>query len=181
MSLTDRFWDKVDKTDGCWLWTAATNGGYGIIGTRKHASPVRAHRVSWEIAFGPIPEGLFVCHNCDANYPVGDKTYRRCVRPDHLFLGTVLDNQRDMALKGRAARGDRNGARLYPERLVRYLRPDQIRRGEQSPLAKLTEASVRDIRSRYASGINQYELADQFGVTQSSISMIVNRRVWAHV
>lgn len=85
-----RFWSKVSKSEGCWEWTAALRSGYGVFYAdgRLH----RAHRVSWEIANGPIAEGLLVCHRCDN---------RRCVRPDHLFLGTSTDNNRDMTEKGR--------------------------------------------------------------------------------
>ena len=86
MTLSDArltaFWSKVNKTDGCWLWTAGTlKTGYGRFSVRGHNQ--RAHRVSWQIANGPIPEGLWVLHKCDV---------RNCVRPDHLFLGDVAAN-----------------------------------------------------------------------------------------
>lgn len=96
--LDVRFWNKVDKTGDCWLWTGATKDGfpYGIIcppgGTGKGRPPIRAHRLSWEMAHGPIPRGMVVCHKCDQP---------RCVRPEHLFLGTQGDNVRDAAEKGR--------------------------------------------------------------------------------
>jgi hypothetical protein len=92
--IETRLWEKVQKepNGGCWLWTGGTtNGGYGVIGVgrgRLH----RAHRISWEIANGPIPDGLKVLHRCD-NPP--------CVNPAHLFLGTQVDNMRDCAAKGR--------------------------------------------------------------------------------
>lgn len=90
--VNDRFWEKVDQRgDGCWEWTAAldTNGyGHFIIEGRNHA----ASRVAWMLTHGPIDAGLFVCHRCD-NPP--------CCRPDHLFLGTALDNARDAVAKGR--------------------------------------------------------------------------------
>lgn len=91
-SLVDRFWEKVNKTETCWLWTASTQGGYGQIGHDIYLRPVRAHRVSWELHYGPIPAGLDVLHKCD-NPP--------CVRPDHLFIGTALDNVQDMLRKER--------------------------------------------------------------------------------
>jgi hypothetical protein len=104
--LEVRFWAKVNKTDDCWLWTAATVAGYGAIGLRgKH---IKAHRYSWELANGPIPDGLHVLHRCD-NPP--------CVRPDHLFLGTHADNMADMSAKGRvnSVRGEKNKSAVLTE------------------------------------------------------------------
>lgn len=89
-----RFWQKVKKTDNCWIWTSSkTNSGYGLFsrglyGTKK----VYAHRLSWEIHNGSLPGKLFVCHKCD-NPP--------CINPEHLFLGTNSDNIRDCFAKGR--------------------------------------------------------------------------------
>lgn len=109
--LAVRFWAKVRKSEGCWEWTSATDwDGYGKItsDTQSNVS-LRAHRVSWEMHFGPIEDGLRVLHTCD-NPP--------CVRPDHLFLGTDGDNTRDAAAKGRMARGERNAAaKLTPEQV----------------------------------------------------------------
>lgn len=89
--LPERFWSKVKKTVGCWTWTAATSEfGYGRIDTDDGLKS--AHRVSWEMHVGPIPEGCSVLHSCD-NPP--------CVRPDHLFLGTLKENTQDMLRKKR--------------------------------------------------------------------------------
>ena len=96
LALVDRFWSKVEKGDGakCWLWTAAVNdAGYGIIGIGGRRDGVeRAHRLSWMLYHGPIPAGLVVCHRCDVP---------ACVKPEHLFLGTLSDNHQDMRAKGR--------------------------------------------------------------------------------
>lgn len=88
----ERFWSHVDKSDsGCWQWRELVRGlKYGRF--RVGNTIWRAHRFSYQLAFGPIPNGLFVCHRCDN---------ARCVRPDHLFLGTHTDNMRDAQAKGR--------------------------------------------------------------------------------
>lgn len=108
-----RFMEKVVISDDCWLWTAATTpkkGGRGGYGKFYMAGRLfTASRASWLIHNGPIKDGLFVCHNC----PGGDNP--RCVRPDHLFLGTAKENSEDMVMKGRSAVGDRNGSRTKPE------------------------------------------------------------------
>lgn len=90
--MLNRFWNKVYKTDSCWLWIGSRlPTGYGTFRVGKKVK--RAHRVSWELHNGPIIDGsLLVCHTCDN--PM-------CVNPDHLFLGTNLDNMRDRNAKGR--------------------------------------------------------------------------------
>lgn len=88
-----RFWDWVEKTDGCWLWRGSTcASGYGYFSIDNKT--VKAHRTAWVIAHGDIPKGMCVCHHCDNP---------RCVRASHLFLGTFGDNNRDRARKGRSA------------------------------------------------------------------------------
>lgn len=87
----DRFWNKVKKTDNCWFWTAGTfDDGYGKFKFEKKNR--KAHRISWLLTNGDIPEGMLVCHHCDN--PL-------CVKPSHLFLGTPKDNTQDMIKKGR--------------------------------------------------------------------------------
>lgn len=85
----------VDRGPGCWEWPGAQGNGYGMI-LMPDGRLRGAHRVAWELANGPIPDGLFVLHHCDN---------RACVRPDHLFLGTQGDNVRDMYAKGRGHGG----------------------------------------------------------------------------
>jgi len=87
----NRFLEKILKSDGCWQWIAASRGnGYGCMKVNRKV--IDAHRLSWEIHFGKIPDGLLVCHTCDN---------KKCVNPAHLFLGTHSDNMQDCLKKGR--------------------------------------------------------------------------------
>lgn len=160
------FWKKVDKSgpNDCWLWTAAkSKKGYGSFGAGKNSS---SHRISWTLSNGQIPDELCVCHRCD-NPP--------CVNPDHLFLGTNLDNVRDKISKGRARYdcGDNHHARLRPERMAR---------GERCSNAKLTAEKVIEIRTIYAAGgTTLKKLGAQFDVHLSLISLVVQRKIWKHI
>ena len=98
-SDVERFWSKVARTDGCWLWRGAINPstGYGTFSMarglpRGKQAPLYAHRVAWELAHGPIPVGQWMLHHCDVP---------ACVNPSHLFLGTHKTNMEDAQHKGR--------------------------------------------------------------------------------
>lgn len=94
--IEERFWAKVLKTSGCWQWLGRpTKAGYGQLEIRRpdgSRGVLLAHRLSWEMHFGTVPDGMCICHHCD-NPP--------CTNPDHLFLGTHADNMEDMRAKGR--------------------------------------------------------------------------------
>jgi len=110
----ERYWDKVDVrgADECWEWQASRHAsGYGMFSRER--TTTRAHRLAWELANGPIPDGLCVLHRCDN---------RSCCNPSHLFLGTIADNSRDMVEKGRAARGIKNGRAKLTRQDVRRIR-----------------------------------------------------------
>lgn len=162
-TIEERFWSRVKKGPGCWEWTGAqfNRKWYGafFMNGRNHS----ASRVSWMFHYGSIPNGLFVCHRCDNP---------KCVRPDHLFLGTAADNNGDMARKGRAASGKKHRASLYPE---------SIRRGEENGAAKLSPVDIIVIRQCHAKGSSTRALAAAYGVCKTTISNIISRRTWAHI
>jgi hypothetical protein len=116
-SLGDRYWKFAVKTEGCWEWSGFTDeNGYGRVSAYTDDDrwvPHLAHRISWELHFGAIPDGLFVLHRCD-NPP--------CSRPDHLFLGNQLDNMQDCASKGRRPRGEESHTAKVTEAQVIEMR-----------------------------------------------------------
>ena len=145
MDWINRFWSWVDirRFDDCWEWQGGTTEGYGMFCTGE--GMVLAHRLSWIIENGQISDGLCVLHQCDN---------RKCVNPNHLFLGTKKDNTNDARRKGRIAC-----------RSVRKPSKNSYNSGTSNGRAKLTEEDVVKIRELYASG--QYTvigLAKQYGV-----------------
>ena len=170
----DQCFAEVEPSpDGCWIWTAGVatsvrpRGRVCPDGRLRWAGRLRlAHRVSWELRVGPIPEGMQVLHRCDDP---------RCVRPDHLFLGTQADAIAEAKVKHRArsATGDRNGRRTQPER-----RP----RGGRSKTARLDEAQVREIRALAArDDVSQRAIARRFGIGRSTVRGIVAWMWWKYV
>lgn len=142
----DKKWTPEPNT-GCWLWRTGTSPkGYGVF--HSGGKTQRAHRASWEFANGAIPTGLLVCHRCDNP---------ACVNPAHLFLGSPLDNVRDMDAKGRRA----------------------SRHGDRNTNSKLDPESVLEMRRLRADGWRLGDIAIKFGVCIPQVSLIVRRLRWA--
>lgn len=158
-----RMVSKRKRKGGCWLWMGTcTPGGYGSFGRgRKEDGKEMAHRFSWMIHKGPIPNGLFVLHKCDTT---------KCVNPKHLFLGTQADNVRDAKLKGRMA----SGKRWHAAKRATC-------QGSRHGMSKLREKDIPKIRKLHAGGMSMTSIAVKFRVTRKNISNIVNGRNWTHV
>jgi len=162
--IEDRVWKFVDKRPGgCWIWTGALVNGYGRVSYRRKS--MLATRVVWLLTRGTIPDGMELCHNC----PGGDN--RACVNPDHLFIGEHADNMRDAKDKGTMSRGLAHSAIMLP--LVQH--------GEQRPLAKLTDAHVREMRHRAGHGESCASLAREFGVHRNTAQKAITGRTWRHL
>jgi len=138
----------TDKSGECWEWKGAKNlQGYGKL--KQVCGKIKAaHRLAWELANGEIPPGKLVLHRCDNP---------GCVRPSHLFVGTHVDNHRDMIDKGRSPHVGKDRP------------PRNYARGEAHPYAKLTDAQVLEVEA--ATG-TQRAIAERFGVTQGAVSNI---------
>jgi len=154
--VAQRFWAKVKVTAGCWPWMAYRNSdGYGMF--NLCGEPLYAHRVAWLLSVGPIPIGMEILHECDN---------RPCVRPDHTYLGTQLENMADCIARGRRA----NFA------------------GELNPRAKLDVVRVLKLRElAIANGWPSMRhgmlvtLAETFGVSSRSAAKAISGETWAMV
>jgi len=148
--VKEEFFDNCipEPNSGCWLWERAIQGdGYGIIwiGNKSYL----AHRIAYQEVNGPITLGACVCHKCDN--PI-------CVNPDHLFLGSHLENMRDRAKKGRSRNGDR--------------------KGEKHPLSKLRPEDIKNIRDDER---RHHLIAVDFGISRQTVSAIKSRKTWSHL
>lgn len=157
------FWKKIDKNGPimlhmdtpCWIWTASKwNNGYGQF--HNGITNSGAHRISWTIANGKISDDcgineICVCHKCDV---------RACVNPEHLFLGTKADNNRDKETKGRGKHS----------------------KGEAHPLSKLTAEQVIKIRQLSTiEGISRRKIAKDFSMSYALICFIISGKRWKHI
>lgn len=141
----DRFLDKIIIGDDCWIWIGAKNGAGRALFDNKSAA-----RESYRRFRGTVPSDINVLHKCDNP---------ACVRPAHLFLGTQLDNVRDMIQKGRNNTPGVSG-------------------GEKHPLAKLTWNDVKKIRALSSSGATGVELSKIFKIGRMQISRIIRKEAW---
>jgi hypothetical protein len=152
--VTERFWAHVQKSadGGCWVWQGHLHpNGYGTISLGgDRGKMVYVHRLAWELAYGPIPADMYVCHHCDN---------RACVNPEHLFLGTATDNMRDMWAKGRA-------------------RVPTFAKGEDHWNARITAAQAREIYARHQAGEKAADLGREFGITPENVRMIARGKTW---
>jgi len=147
--LPERFWDKVEKTDGCWLWRGCLSkkGNYGLFHYKRATH--RAHRLIYEDLHGPTSLG--VLHNCDVPH---------CVRADHLFAGTAQQNTDDMLSKGR------------------WRKPRSLP-GEQNAAAKLNRKEVKEIRRIFCRERgNVARIAGRFGISPSQTWRILRGENW---
>lgn len=160
VSLHQRFEQQYvpEPNSGCWLWLGHVPTKYGTMSVGGKS--VRAHRLSFEMHKGPIPDGLYVCHTCDVP---------TCVNPDHLFLGTHLENMQDMARKGRNLK---NNSLAAPGKVTRP-------KGERHSQAKVSQRDIEAIRARHAAGERQADLAKTFGLHRTQVCRIVNNKSWA--
>lgn len=153
----ERFWNRVNKSGPvhpvcgqCWAWTGKpAKSGYGVVGIGKRH--VYAHRFSWGLHFGEIPEGLCVLHRCDN---------RVCVNPDHLFLGTHTDNSNDKMKKGRQPAGEQLRHAILTAEKVK---------------------EIRERYKPYDKQNGPQALADEFGVSYYTVIDIARGRNWKHV
>lgn len=153
------FLEMIDiRSDGeCWLWKGKHKGSGGYATFVHCGEWFRAHRFSYELFVGPIPEGMCVLHKCDV---------RHCVNSGHLFVGSKADNTADMLKKGRHSHGNQHGL---------------LTCGEKNSSVRLTAEEVIGIRKRKEAGETMEDIAKHFGITPQNVWRIVHRQTWRHV
>jgi hypothetical protein len=150
----NHFLSKVDirSKDECWEWQGSfRTNGYGSYCIKR--KEYNASRASWILHFGAIPNNIEVCHKCDN---------RKCVNPNHLFLGTHKENMYDAIKKGR-------------------VNNPPVNYGKDNTSTKLSENKVKTIFRLHRKGITKAELSRKFGVTKQAICLVLNRTNWSYV
>ena len=147
---------SVTKKNGCWEWAGDIHpNGYAYTTMYETNKKEHVHRISYRIFKGEIPEGLYVCHKCDN---------RKCISPDHLFVGTAKDNMQDAKSKGRLEH-------------IKLMQP----KGEKKGSSKLKEYQVREIRKMILEGVRLAVIARKFSVSWTTVESIKKNKTWRHV
>ena len=148
--------------DTCWPWQGARlNTGYGVV--KHRCKQYKAHRASFLVHRGSIPEGMLVCHHCDNP---------SCVNPAHLFLGTPQDNMTDKVRKNRQSRGNKHAMSFANSEKFQA----SVKRGEQHSQSKLSNAQRDEIiRLLKENKLNQRQIGEMFNVRKSNVSVIKRR------
>jgi hypothetical protein len=146
----------INENSDCHEWTGSIqSNGYGRFNVFGRS--MYAHRFSALMKIGILRSGMDVCHKCDN---------RKCVNPDHLFIGTRKDNMRDAVSKGRHASGEKLSV---------------SKRGDKSHLSKLTAAEVLEIRSMKLKGVKTKELSEKFNISSDNIRRIIRKDTWRYI
>lgn len=208
--LKMHFEKNVIRQDGCWDWKGyIARNGYAEIARSKNFSIKHAHRISWMIHKGKIPEGLFICHKCDNP---------KCTNPDHLFIGTHQDNNKDRDEKGRTIKGEKVASSILNDEQVREIKnllsldhstseiakkfaistttakrinngtlwkhipwPTEKKGNGKIDGRKLSEVQVREIKKLLKLGVPCSKLGRDYGVTKEAIHAIKSEKNWKHV
>lgn len=147
--------------DACWPWSGSLfSNGYAAM--KHNRKTLKGHRVSYELHYGRIPDGIYVCHSCDN---------KSCTNPTHLWLGTPADNMRDKVAKGRQSKGAAHAETFRNSVLFK----ENFPRGERSGKSKITDQQRLHVINRVKAGETQREIANDYGITQSAVSAIWRR------
>jgi hypothetical protein len=169
-SIECRLLFGIKKNNDCWEWQAfIMPNGYGRISYKgiDHYT----HRLSYETFKGTIPEKKLVCHTCDN---------RKCINPEHLWIGTCEENTRDACNKGKMKGWI--GKKHSKESILKMRKPHNIdRKGEKHPNSKLNNVMVKEIKDLIKSGMTHREIGDKYSVSRCCISDVIRGKRWSHI